>query len=181
MRVRTMVSGLIAAGLVVMPGIAGASAIEVLAWADIGSWRIECVRADDPGGICEMFAIVTVEADRGPREVILQLSPSENGPGQTVAIVAVELGFDLPPSGISVDGRQIVSLAEPSSDIRCEGRVCQIEGISAGLVVAAAGMGAQLVVTGVDGQGQAVDFPFDLDDFNEGYRLWRRMQTDYAQ
>ncbi len=181
MQARAIFSGVVAAGLAVMPGIAWASAIEVLAWADVGKWRIECVRADVPAGICEMFAIVSVEAERGQRDVILQLSPSENGPGQTVAIVAAELGFDLPPSGISVDGREIVSLAEPSADIRCDGRVCQIEGVSAGLVVAAAGMGAQLVVTGVDGQGQSVDFPFDLDDFNEGYRLWRRMQTDYAQ
>ena len=181
MRTQTRISGAIAFGLGVMPAIACANAIEVVAWADIGNWRIECVRADGSAGVCEMFAIVTVETAPEPRDVILQFSPSNGGPGQTVAIVADALGFDVPPSAIRVDGREIVSLAEPSADVQCAGRVCEIEGVSAGHVVAAAGMGSLLSVTGIDGQGQAIDVPFHLDDFSEVYRLWRRMQTDYAQ
>ena len=181
MRASTKVTGMVVLGLGVLPAVAGANAIEMLAWAEVGTWRIECVRAEEPSSICEMFAIVTVEAEPGPRDVILQFSPGDEGPGQTVAIVADELGFDAPPSGISVDGREILSLAVPSADIRCAGRVCQIDGVSAGLVVAAAGMGSRLVVTGIDGQGRTVEFPFELDDFNEGYRLWRRMQIDYTQ
>ena len=111
MRARTRIGGAIAFGLGVMPAVAGANAIEVVAWADVGNWRIECVRADGSANVCEMFAIVTVEAEPEPREVILQFSPGEGSPGQTVAIVADELGFDVPPSAIKVDGREIVSLA----------------------------------------------------------------------
>jgi hypothetical protein len=95
-----------------------------------------------------------------------------------VAIVAEELGFDASPAGIRVDDREIVRLAEPSPDISCAGRVCQIDGVSAGMVVAAAGLGRQLVVTGIDGRGDPVDVLFDLGDFSEGYRLWRQMQAE---
>ena len=176
-----MLTRAIALLLGMLPAAAGASTIELVAWADVGPWRIECVRTDAPGHVCEMFAIVTVDTETPARDVILQFSPTTEGPGQTVAIVADQLGFDLAPAAISVDGRQILSLAEPSADIQCAGRVCQIDGVSAGLIAAAAGMGGRLVVTGVDGQGRAVDAAFDLDDFTEGYRLWRRMQIDYAQ
>lgn len=160
-------------------GPACAEAVQVVARAHVGDWRIECVRTQDQDRLCEMFAVALVDGAPGSRDVILQVGPSHDGLGQEVAIVAEDLGFDDAPAGIRIDDREILDLAEPSPDITCAGRICQIDGVSAGMIVAAAGLGQRLVLTGIDGRGEPVEAVFDLGDFSEGYRLWRQMQAEH--
>jgi hypothetical protein len=55
----------IALAAVVAGPVAGAGAMQVVARASIGDWRIECVLTDVETRLCEMFAVAVVEAGAG--------------------------------------------------------------------------------------------------------------------